>query len=140
MYLQLQCDICREVIGKFDPETLSMPLNGRMFEPKTHQYPHPFPPVDWIEMRCPICRKRPFIYQERVMTPNGYYEIGSSIYPGEETRPVQAIYTETELEQEWIEREDELRKYFICEQCGKSFVTEHGKNLHITRYCKGEAA
>lgn len=72
----LVCEICGEVIGQFDPEKLSLPLKGSMFLPKDieHGFPPPFPDaLEWVDLRCRMCGKRPFLEQDRVMTPEGYW-------------------------------------------------------------------
>ena len=41
-----------------------------------HGYQAPFPSVlDWMWIRCPFCRKRPFIAEDKIMTTSGLYDI-----------------------------------------------------------------
>lgn len=63
------CEICKHHIGFTDPDKLHKPLTGDMFtSPRPGQFPDPFPPtVEWMWIRCPMCHKRPFQYNDRVM-------------------------------------------------------------------------
>jgi len=73
------CQNCRELIGKVDPEKLSLPLKGYMFESvddRKHP-PFPHPDVEWEFMRCPYGPRdpnnpnvghRPFRYPNQILT------------------------------------------------------------------------
>ena len=80
---RLICEICDEAIASFDPADLSLPLHGAMFRPLAPGYPMPWPePADlltWEAMRCPICRYRPIVDEARLLTPDGYHEIGAEV-------------------------------------------------------------
>ena len=75
-----KCEICFEAIGVFDPDTMRFPMLGNMFESinKKREIPPPFRgsmSVDWLNMRCPMCNKRPFLHEHKILTPDGYYDI-----------------------------------------------------------------
>ena len=61
----VRCEICGEFIGKCDMSKFSAPINANMFISKDHKHGYPAPfygqNLDWIDIRCPICKKRPFI-------------------------------------------------------------------------------
>lgn len=75
-----KCEICSAEIGVFGPDTMRFPMLGNMFEspnPK-REIPPPFrgsAAVDWLNMRCPMCNKRPFLHEHKIMTPDGYWDI-----------------------------------------------------------------
>lgn len=85
----LVCEVCKAVIAKFDVCELAMPVMGSMFKSKDpdHGVPDPFDPrQDWRYMRCPYCKRRPFIIKmgdteaevrgpSKVLTPEGWVEI-----------------------------------------------------------------
>ena len=86
----LICEICDEAIASFDPTDLSLPIHGAMFRPLAPGYPMPWPgPADlltWEAMRCPICMFRPIVDEARLLTPDGYHEIGAEV-PEPEPEP-----------------------------------------------------
>jgi hypothetical protein len=112
MELQLICEICREPIGRFDPEAITLPLKGEMFKPldDVHGYPPPFNGgATWEYFHCirdqhPEAEKRhrPIVDQAKILTNMGYFEVGGS-NPGE-FLPVVELFSEDELEKEWNER------------------------------------
>jgi hypothetical protein len=67
----VKCEICREIIGKCDMSKFESPMHGALFISKDHKhgYPAPFYALDdeWLELRCPICRKRPFLTKNYFM-------------------------------------------------------------------------
>ena len=67
----LICQLCNQPIAKVDPDKLSLPLMGSMFEPldPDHGYPPPFPAdADWQYMMCPYGPHRPFTNPNQVLT------------------------------------------------------------------------
>jgi hypothetical protein len=60
----VRCDICFSIIGKCDMSKFDVPMTGTMFISKDHKHGYPAPfygrNFDWMELRCPICNKRPF--------------------------------------------------------------------------------
>lgn len=77
--LKFICAICSQELGWFEPEKMSVPLNGTMFERLNEGYPTPFhPAVEWEHMKCLVCRYRPFIAENQIETPLGTYTVGES--------------------------------------------------------------
>jgi hypothetical protein len=67
----LICEICYTAIGQFDPFKISQPLTGAMFtSPRPlRELPPPFGPAQvWPDLACGVCRKRPIIQPDRIMT------------------------------------------------------------------------
>ncbi len=61
---KVKCEVCYEIIGKIIMENFKVPMTGHMFISKDskHGYPRPFVhDFDWVDLRCPICRHRPFL-------------------------------------------------------------------------------
>ena len=70
----VQCEVCREIIGKIDIANFKPPLHGSMFLAKDvkHGYPLPFHfSLSWVELRCPVCRKRPFYSKNYITNEKG---------------------------------------------------------------------
>jgi len=68
--MKLICEICHTYIGQFDHLTIFEPIAGVMFtSPRPRrEVPPPFAPsLGWVDMRCPVCRKRPMIKPHRIM-------------------------------------------------------------------------
>ena len=99
--IKVKCEICGFVLGTVDPDKLKKPLTGAMFGSiSPGQFPAPFPPaVDWMWIRCPMCRKRPFQYDDRVMSANG-----KIVYA---CRSAHATPRESETSPEVVEGEEE---------------------------------
>ena len=76
----LVCEICDEKLATFDPDAISSPIDGWMFQPLAHGYPQLWPEgMGWEHMRCPMCRFRPVVDEVRLLTPDGYHEIGAEV-------------------------------------------------------------
>jgi hypothetical protein len=70
------CEVCFEVIGKIDMSTFKPPIHGSMFlaKDKKHGYPKPFhESLAWEDLRCPMCRTRPFHSRNYIMNDMGEY-------------------------------------------------------------------
>ena len=132
---QLQCEICREIIGFFDPKDLAIPITGSMFKSKDpeHGLPDPFwtaVELDWREMRCPYCSNRPFVFDaekqpngpDRVLTPEGYWNVNVA---NGKYDPVDA----TTLPQDMGKSVDPMA--FPCKLCPRSFPTRMGLVGHM---------
>ena len=112
MELKLICCICREQIGRFDPDDIKLPLEGHMFKPidDIHGYPPPFDPkADWNYFHClrdnnpdKSARHRPFPHRDTILTDKGLYKVGGRL-PGPASRDV-PVYDQADLENEWNER------------------------------------
>jgi hypothetical protein len=64
----LICEICYSAIAQF--EQVHQPLSGSMFTSPNpvREIPAPFGAEQaWDDMRCPVCRRRPFEQPDRVM-------------------------------------------------------------------------
>lgn len=75
--LTLKCELCSAEIGLFDPEVVRFPIKGHMFESidERHGFPPPFhPSMTWEEMRCPMCRYRPFYTKDSILTTEGPWQ------------------------------------------------------------------
>lgn len=118
MELKLICCICREQIGRFDPDDIKLPLEGYMFKPidDIHGYPPPFnAKATWNHFHClrdnnPVktARHRPFPHPDTILTDKGLYKVGGRL-PGPAPRDV-PVYDQADLEKEWNERADADRR------------------------------
>jgi len=91
MELKLICWICREQIGRFDTDDITLPLKGSMFKPidDIHGYPPPFDAkATWNYFHClrdanpdPTARHRPFPHRDTILTDKGLYKVGGPL-PG----------------------------------------------------------
>ena len=112
MELKLICCICREQIGRFDPDDIKLPLEGHMFKPidDIHGYPPPFDAkATWNYFHClrdnnpdKTARHRPFPHRDTILTDKGLYKVGGRL-PGPVTHEV-PVHDDTDLEKEWNER------------------------------------
>jgi hypothetical protein len=147
--MKVICEICSETIGIALP-SISFPMIGRMFGSfdTWHGYPPPFEPdVCWEFMMCPVCRHRPFIEQNRILTDEGYVEIkpiGDEVASdaGEDDAPkVDIPEVETVEDVEVINvsapKADKLVREpnYSCPKCHKGFrfkgsLTEHMNTKH----------
>lgn len=119
MELKLMCCICREQIGRFNPEDVVTPLLGSMFKPidDIHGYPPPFDPnATWDYFHClrdanpdKTRRHRPFPSPDAILTDKGLWEVGGSL-PGHIAMHYGPVYDEEDLEQEWNARQAALSK------------------------------
>ena len=66
---KLLCAYCFEPIATIKVNELSVPFKPEMFKSidSVHEIPPPFPEgVEWIDMKCPICKLRPFYSEDRI--------------------------------------------------------------------------
>lgn len=103
----LSCQICKSNIGVFDPERIHLPVTPDQFESidPFHGMLPPFPYVvgrmdetTHKNMRCPRCQSYPFLRENMVLTPFGYFEVGKD-------REVPRKRTAEDDRQELIEKE-----------------------------------
>ena len=67
MKAKLICNVCMQVIGIFDTDTIQLPLTAEQFESfdPVHSFPPPFQPGQIAQyMVCFYCRHRPFYIKE----------------------------------------------------------------------------
>jgi len=139
----LKCEICFEIIGSFDPEKINLPIRAELFQskdPARGEPPPPFahqPGMEWEFLRCPICRKRPFLTEESVMTPKGIFSIREQRLNLGEPHHVSVTYTDEELDREWQERQINPEPLWECE-CGKAYqhqpsLTRHKKTCEVAK-------
>jgi len=66
----LICENCKQVIGSFDRQELSVPLRAHMFRskfPPERLAPGPFTPgSEWMYFKCPYCPRRPIFEPNRL--------------------------------------------------------------------------
>ncbi len=78
--INFHCEVCREWIGRIDPEKIHLPLTPFMFLPLSDD-PMCKPPflhtkdLEWEYFQCPICKKRPFLDPKRLFIGNGYLDV-----------------------------------------------------------------
>jgi len=86
----VRCEICDHWLATVDTDTLSLPIDSSMFKPPGIGYPDPFPfdfSIGWVDMRCPVCRKRPFIEEGTFKTDRGAFVIGQGFTDLKEPDP-----------------------------------------------------
>lgn len=68
--MYLLCENCKQVIARFEPGDIRLPLVGHMFDsvfPPERKMPGPFQPTcDWLFLRCPHCPIRPIFERNRL--------------------------------------------------------------------------
>lgn len=114
----LECEICFEHLGQFDPDTIRLPLRGDMFAPLEDGYLPPFnPDIDWEHMRCPLCRVRPMVEEHRIRTPDGYVEVNAE--PPQPKDEAEAEQVQDDVDREILRLKDEgMRPKQIAQALG----------------------
>ena len=151
MILQLQCQICEEIIAKFDSQRVKLPLTGKMFDPKEEGYSFPFyPDIIWELFKCPYGNHQPFFVTEEIAaawvegrgqgpeilkTTRGDYNVREQI-----------LYTKSgnvklgptkKVEKENLEKKDApegIVETFKCDVCGKPFKSQNALNSHSKKH------
>lgn len=124
--MYFRCEICKEKIGKFDPDLLHVPLTSDQFQCLVEAPSHhpPFKPnltYEWL--RCPVCNRRPFNQPDRVLTDQGYV-----IAQAEPEEPQEEdVVTEATPPEE--PKGEPVR--FACQFCNADFPTRNGLNRHV---------
>ena len=79
--IAVYCEICGHHLAYADVDVLALPLKGSMFQsPMPGQLEAPFPPeIDWEDMFCPLCRKRPFTRDDRIKTQGGMLDVAQLV-------------------------------------------------------------
>jgi hypothetical protein len=139
MKAQIICEICREPIGYVETDQLEYPWTGEMFGSlyPEREVPGPFQAgVEWQYSRCPRGRHRPFIYDDRIYTDQGFYLIKEKQFT-RETRPGDSDVFEMLWEEtrDRIERENAL-SIPKCRKCGKTFGNAGARATH-EKSCQG---
>lgn len=121
--VDVYCEICEERIAQVRVGDLKYPMTGAMFlsPDPLHGFPAPFDPAtDWEWIRCPHCRFRPFLCEDRVNTGDRFIyatkDQDAEELPQAEPEPVAEV-TMSEIS---------------CAVCGKKFppaqMKAHQKN------------
>lgn len=139
--LSIFCEVCGEKIATADMHTLQIPLKGSQFlSPDAwHGYPPPFEPgATWEEMRCPYCRRRPFLSETAVKTASGIYELPKLTEKKEVAEESEAQDGEEGGQEEAGQRaEGGEKEKIVCPKCGKECATKaalagHMRWRHLT--------
>jgi hypothetical protein len=76
--LYLFCEVCFEKIGIVDKDNLYKPMKGNMFKSfdPAHGRPTPFyPEADWLDLKCPYCRRRAMYEPDSITTQHGILRV-----------------------------------------------------------------
>ena len=66
----VKCEICYTDFARIEEEDIKPPLHGNLFRPihEGRGMANPFLwDAPWVDLRCPVCKKRPFINPNRIM-------------------------------------------------------------------------
>jgi len=163
--LALECDYCHSLIGIFNPENVSVPIKGSMFESllKERGVPPPFlgssgreAEDSWKYCTCKACGNNCFYDRKtnkcktELLTPLGKWEIGSSNIPRKITQAdINQAKIEEMFEEEDLPFEDKNQKEIEatfeevkpvdahCRYCDKYYSSAHWLEKHEEK-CKGE--
>jgi len=117
--IDVYCEICEERIATVRLGDLKYPMAGEMFlSPDAHHgYPAPFEPgTEWEFMRCPHCRYRPFLMDDRINAGDRF------VYARKDGDEEQAPETMDDvLRQMAPEEQPQGDTQVTCEICGKAF-------------------
>jgi DNA-directed RNA polymerase subunit RPC12/RpoP len=69
MLTKVFCDICNSHIADVNAKKLSIPIDPQLFKSiMPGRAPDPFIVAkEWLDIRCPYCRKRPFIEPDEIV-------------------------------------------------------------------------
>ena len=151
MILQLQCQICEEIIATFDSQRMRLPLVASMFQPKEAGFDDPFFPPEqgWQELKCGYCTNNPFIVTEEIAaawvegkgqgpeilkTPKGDYNVREQMLYTREGVKIHLGQTK-KIEKENVEKDaPDLIESFKCKVCGKPFKSQNALNSHSKKH------
>lgn len=140
----LLCENCHQVVARFDPATIRLPIRSTMFESKFHpdrQVPSPWAHRDveaeW--MKCPQCPKRVF----NVPEPDSLYTADRADGIGPYRLKIKGSVfvddglSETDSTTAPLSNDQDNGNTELCPVCGKSredFKNASGFANHV-RYC-----
>ena len=88
----LICEVCTHRVGTTTRDRLALPLRGTMFDPPDVGYPAPFPAdAEWPYLFCPMCRKRAMVFEDVVLTDEGYIHLAPAPVEDEEAALIRQI-------------------------------------------------
>lgn len=114
------CEICQEKIAEAKADDIRLPLKGSQFlsPDSRHGFPPPFDPeAEWEDMRCPYCRRRPFLRRDSILTSDGVLWIRTEAEPQAVEKMQQSETSEAEA--------------IVCEECGKTFKHRLALGSHL---------
>jgi len=127
--VDVYCEICEERIATIRLGDLKYPMTGEMFKSPDayHEYPAPFEPgTDWEFMRCPHCRYRPFLMDDRINAGDRFVYANRD---AEELPP--------EIVEDLPQAEAPEPELQTCEICGKQFAPRQ-MGLHKSNHRRTE--
>ena len=134
----VKCEICQEIIAELDIANTHMPIKGSMFLSADvhHGRPAPFyPEHDWLLIRCPICKWRPFLQQDSVVLADGtryqippdYYSLTSFNNTRDSAEVARVAHTHK------VEGSNPSpAPNFVCSECGKECKNANSLSQHVT--------
>lgn len=154
--LQIQCELCEEVIATADSDKLTRPLYGAMFDKVDDSWDlKPFDDdIHWEWFCCPYCNHNPFALTEvqiqahveqkwegpeQLKTPKGWFLIDEHRFKSDIPKHTTPLYEQDELAREWdqrllgMDRQSQFvsRPECVCEICGRDFKSAHALNGHL---------
>jgi hypothetical protein len=129
--VDVYCEICEERIAQVRVGDLQYPMTGGMFlsPDEHHGYPAPFEPsTEWEYMRCPHCRFRPFLQDDRINAGDCF------VYARKHDDEEEAHETVDGILQAIGAEETKLQ---TCDICGKQF-TPMQMGLHKNNHRRAE--
>ncbi len=137
--VDVYCEICEERIATARIGDMTYPMTAEMFlSPDSHHgFPAPFEPgTDWEHMRCPHCRFRPFLCDDRINAGDRfvYTRKGAAEKPKDDQQ--ETMYGI--LAQVATEGESSGGAIATCEICGKQFPKGQ-IGLHRNNHRRAEA-
>jgi hypothetical protein len=122
------CEICREWIGKIDPDTIHLPLTSDQFKPIIDHFSQ-VPPfhekLTWEWFQCPVCHKRPFIDPHKLYTERGFIDLPDPVVEEKESSIIICIDPPREPDNK-------------CEVCGMVCKSKIGLISHKRKHKDGK--
>lgn len=133
--IPFRCDICKEKIGLFDPETLHLPLTSDQFDCLVQAPGHhpPFKPgMTWEWLRCPVCNRRPFNSPDKVLTDQGYVNARDIPVEPNHVDPVAEEVPAINTSPIMLNMIKPVRT-FKCQYCDFEGMSLHSINIHVSK-------